>query len=327
MRKEKFVYNTHTLRYEKVVISLKERIVKLFGFFSVAMVTSFLLLYVLYSVFPSPREKVHINEITELKNVIKAQGKQLDLMSNVLENIQDRDASVHRMILGMDPMDKGIWEGGVGGHEKYNDLLKYRNSYELLVSTREKIEKLSRQMVVESKSLDTIQRIAGEREKRFASIPSIKPVRGDKLNRNITLLSGFGWRLHPIYKIMKFHKGLDFSAPEGTPIQATGDGRVVKVERSGRGYGNSVVISHGYGYETLYGHMKRVDVKEGQVIKKGQHIGLVGDTGTSTAPHCHYEVHKNGREVNPIDFVMDGLSPIEYQALVKMADSANQSAD
>ena len=182
-------------------------------------------------------------------------------------------------------------------------------------------------MVMQSKSLDTIVNMAREKEKMLASIPSMKPVRSDKLARKVRLLSGFGRRIHPIYKVPKMHYGIDFTAPRGTPIQATGDGVVVKVENKRTGYGRNVVIDHGYGYKTLYAHMQDVHVKKGQKVIRGQQIGTVGNSGSSTAPHCHYEVMLKGEKVNPIHYVMDGLSPDQYQELVKASEMSNQSFD
>jgi murein DD-endopeptidase MepM/ murein hydrolase activator NlpD len=196
-----------------------------------------------------------------------------------------------------------------------------------MAQIRQKVDKLKRQMVVQSKSLDEIGKMAKDKEKMLASIPSIKPVRADKLNARVDLLSGFGYRLHPIHKIVKMHAGIDFSAPRGTPIQATGDGVVEEVDSKRGGYGLHIVINHGYGYKTLYGHMSKADVRPGQKIKKGQTIGRVGSSGSSTAPHCHYEVHYKGEPVNPINYVMDGLTPKEYQELVRLAELDNQSFD
>ncbi len=327
MAKEKFVFNKHTLTYETVVTSFKEKALKVFGFLSASFVTGIIMLYLLYTFFPSPREKTLLLEIDQLKNQYTALDKESQLMSNVLSNIQKRDASVHRVMFGMEPIDQNVWNGGIGGHDKYANLIGYKNSRDAIINSTEKVEKLARQMTMQSKSLDTIQKLVAEREKLFSSIPSIKPVREDKLNRGINLLSGFGMRLHPIHKIMRLHKGIDFSAPIGTAIQTTGDGVVVKVENNKSGYGKCVTISHGYGYETLYGHMYRIDIKQGQHIKKGTQIGIVGNTGSSTGPHCHYEVHYKGQVVNPIQYCIDGLSPLEYQALVDAAESANQSFD
>jgi murein DD-endopeptidase MepM/ murein hydrolase activator NlpD len=160
----------------------------------------------------------------------------------------------------------------------------------------------------------------------LASLPTIKPVREDKLQKSLGMLSGFGYRIHPVYKVKKFHAGLDFPARVGTPIQASGDG-VVKETGWHHGYGKCVIISHGYGYETLYGHMNRISVRPGEHIKKGMKIGEVGDTGLSTAPHLHYEVHFKGKPVNPINFCMDNLTPLEYQQMVNIANTSNQSLD
>ena len=274
MGKEKFIYNTHTLRYEKVEITLRERIIRIFGFFCVFLVSGFLFTQITWSFFPSPKEEAQKREIEQLKTQIKSFDNEFTRLSSIVENIQERDANVHRMMFGMDPIDRNVWGGGVGGHDAYPDITKYKNSGDLLVSTRQSVDKLKRKITLQSISLDTIQQLAQDRETMLASIPSIKPVRSDKLARKVTLLSGFGYRLHPIYKIPKKHTGIDFTAPYGTPIQATGNGKIVKVLKKGSGYGHHVVIDHGYGYKTLYAHMSRIDVKVGQKVKKGQQIGL-----------------------------------------------------
>ena len=268
-----------------------------------------------------------LREISQLETQYHKLSDELLGMDKVLENIQERDASVHRMMFGMDPIDRDVWNGGVGGSKKYSEITRYPNSSDWLLSTMEKVDRLKRQMKIQSESLDTVISLAQDREKMLASIPSIKPVRSDKLSRNIKLLSGFGYRIHPIYKVRKLHTGIDFTAPAGTPIQATGDGKVVEVDHKRTGYGNHVIIDHGYGYKTLYGHMHRIDVKPGQTVKKGQQIGLVGNTGASTAPHCHYEIIYKGNKINPIHYCMDGLSPEEYQDLVELSAVANQSFD
>jgi murein DD-endopeptidase MepM/ murein hydrolase activator NlpD len=265
-------------------------------------------------------------EIDFLKSNYERVTADLDQMTKVLGNLQERDAYAHRMIFGMDPIDKNVWEGGVGGHDQYEQYRQFKNSGDMLASVHSKLDKLKRQMVLQSKSIDTVLTMAQEQEKMLASMPSIKPVRSDKLARNVRLLSGFGYRVHPIFKVPKMHWGIDFTAPRGTPIQATGAGRVVKAERSSS-YGNYVVIDHGYGYETLYAHMSRIDVKRGDKVVRGEQIGLVGSTGRSTAPHCHYELTYKGKKVNPIYYCMDGLTPEEYQELVKAAETANQSLD
>ena len=325
-RKEKFVYNIHTLTYEKVVIPLKTRIWQAFGFFSVVLVTAVGLLSILYTYFPSPREKELISTIDQMKNKYAQLDEKLGVMSKVLDNIHERDSYVHRAVFGMDPIDQDIWTAGVGGHEAHPELAVFKYGSEAIRSTIEKMDMLSRQMAVQSKSLDTIQMLADNQQNMLASMPSIKPVREDKLQKSMNVLSGFGYRIHPVYKVSKFHQGVDFPARIGTAIQASGDGVVVEAGWH-QGYGNCVRINHGYGYETWYAHMNKMTVRIGEKVKKGHKIGEVGDTGLSTAPHLHYEVHYKGKPVNPINFCMDKLTPQEYQMLVNSANTANQSLD
>jgi len=327
MRKEKFIYNTHTLRYEKVEESLSTRMLRVFGFLCAAVFTAFLFTLILHRYFPSPKEKALMREIDQMKLEYDKVLDEMAVLDAELQHLQDRDAYAYRMVFGMDPIDENVLEGGIGGHDEYKLLRQFKNSGELMAKTQERIRKLKHKMVIQSKSMDTILETAEEKEEKFASIPSIKPVRSDRLPRSVRLLSGFGYRLHPIYKVRKLHTGIDFTAPKGTPIQATGNGTVKRVERRSTGYGQNVVIDHGFGYETLYAHMSRIDVKPGDKVKRGQQIGTVGSTGTSTAPHCHYEVKYNGHKVNPINYVLDGLSPKEYQELVKAAEKVNQSMD
>jgi len=327
MFKEKFVYNTQTLRYEKVEESIKSKVFKVLGITSSIIVTSMILMFVTLSYFPSPKEKALMKEIEQMEYSFMDLNVKLDELSKVLVNVQDRDASVHRMMFGMDPIDNDVWNGGIGGADRYGNLVNYKNSGALLITTNEKVDKLKRQMSIQSKSLDEIENLAKDKEKMMASIPALTPVRSDKLKRSIKSLSGFGMRIHPILKRRKMHAGIDFTCPKGTPVQASGDGKIIKVQTDKRGYGKHIIIDHGYGYKTKYAHLSEFDVKKGQTVKRGQVIGKVGTTGLSTAPHLHFEVIYKGRKVNPIDYCMDGLSPEEYQQLVNMASIANQSFD
>lgn len=327
MRKEKFIYNTHTLRYEKVQESLSTRVLRIFGVLCAIVLTAGIFTLIAHKWFPSPKEEALQRQIKQMEQDYNDVLTNLELLSQELTNLQERDAYAHRMIFGMDPIDEGVWEGGIGGHDEYAKYRQFKESGQLMSAVSQKVDKLKRQMYIQSKSLDTIINMAKEKEIMLASIPSIKPVRSDKLARSVKLLSGFGRRIHPIYKVPRMHWGIDFTAPRNTPIQATGAGTVVRVENRSTGYGKHVVIDHGFGYQTLYGHMSRIDVKPGQRVTRGQQIGQVGSTGTSTAPHCHYEVTFRGQKVNPIHYCMDGLSPEEYQELVKAAEMANQSMD
>jgi murein DD-endopeptidase MepM/ murein hydrolase activator NlpD len=228
----------------------------------------------------------------------------------VLQNIQERDANVHRAVFGMDPIDQDIWNGGVGGHEAHPELdcLQIRRQFCPLLPRKSR-RMLSRQLALQSKSLDTVQQLANNQQKMLASLPSVKPVREDKLQKSIgTSSPALAYRIHPVYKIKKFHAGLDFPARVGTAIQATGDG-VVKEAGWHPAMATACKISHGYGYETWYAHMNKMSVRPGEKVKKGQKIGEVGDTGLSTAPHLHYEVHYKGNPINPINFCMDNLTP------------------
>lgn len=324
MRREKFTYNTQTLRYEKVVEPLSVTILRIFGFICAAVLTGFIFMVLAHRYFPSPNEKALKREVEQMRTELEVAGDNFDALGQVLNKLQERDAYAHRMLFGMDPIDQNVWEGGIGGHDKYKDYRQFRHSGDAIIAIREKVDKLKMQMDLQSKSLDTVITKAKGKEEMFAAIPSIKPVRSDKLARGINLLSGFGYRIHPVYKVPKMHAGIDFTAPRGTNIQATGNGRVVQAG-VGSGYGKRVIIDHGYGYQTLYGHMDRIDVQVGDVVKRGQAIGLVGSTGVSTAPHCHYEVIYKNQKIDPIQFVTDGLTPEEYQQLVQAASVENQS--
>ncbi len=327
MGKEKFVYNKQTLRYEKVDEPLQKKLLKLFGFLSAVLVFAFVIVAIAFKFLDSPKEKVLKRELDQAAAKYESLNKEMSKASKVLENLQDRDAKVHRRMFGMDPIDKTVWEGGVGGRNKYKPLEVFKNAGSMMIQSSKRLDKLKRQLATQSKSLDTIVQMVNEKEKMLASIPSIKPVRADKLKRSISLLSGFGWRIHPIHRVRKMHTGIDFTAPHGTPIYATGDGKIVRVKHDSRGYGLNITIDHGYGYQTLYAHMSKTLVTQGQKISKGQKIGLVGSTGTSTAPHLHYEVRMYGKPVNPIDYCLDALSPSEYKELVDLAASPNISFD
>lgn len=328
MSRQKYYYNKQTLQFEQYSRPLKTRLFRVFGLFSAILVTSTVMFFIINSIFPSPKEEALMREIALMRYQFVNLNQQIDLMNGALAKVQERDANVHRFMFNMEPIDESVWEGGIGGHDRYKHLTQYANSSDLLVTTQQKVDQLEQQLTLQKESLDLIEKMASEKEKMLASIPSIKPVRTDLLKRKeIKLLSGFGIRLHPIHKVNRMHTGIDFTAERGTPIQATGDGKVIAVKKSATGYGRHVIIDHGFFYQSLYGHMKDIYVTEGERVKKGQELGTVGSTGTSTAPHCHYEVHYKGEAVDPIQYVLDGLTPEEYQLLVERASIQNQSFD
>ncbi len=324
MRKEKFIYNVNSLSYEKIELTWKTILLRTGVFSVIVLACSFLLAYAWQSFGVSPEERRLGQHVQHLNLQYEELSKDIDMYAKVLANIKERDNDIYRMMFEMDPIDDYTWESGVGGSERYEKLKSLSNS-DIMVSTTQKMDKLGRQINLQSLSLDTIANMVKEKEKMLAAIPSIRPVRN--LTRNIKLFSGFGMRLHPIHKIRKMHWGIDFSAPKGTPIYATGDGKVIAVKSRKSGYGNHVIISHGFGYKSLYAHMYKVDVKVGQKVKKGEVIGSIGSTGTSTAPHLHYEVIQKGKKVNPIHFCVDGLTPAEYKEMSELAATENQSFD
>lgn len=327
MESKKYYYNPETLQYEQITVSLKSRLLKISAYVLSVFVISLVLLNFAGKYFETPREKALARELEQMNYYYNALSGEFELMNESIQDLQEKDASVHRVILGMEPIDEAIWDAGVGGHQRFSNITNYKNSGELIRSTLTKADKLMRKIEIQNRSLDTLQRLALAKEDKLASIPSIKPVRQDKLKRSMRHLSGFGIRVHPVHKVKKLHKGIDFTAPTGTLIQATGNGVVIKAVNQRSGFGKHVKIDHGYGYVSVYAHMSSIDVRAGDKVKKGQAIGKVGNTGLSTAPHCHYEVHYKGKAINPIDFCLDGLTPEEYEELVEMASVENQSFD
>jgi murein DD-endopeptidase MepM/ murein hydrolase activator NlpD len=276
-----------------------------------------------FQFFDSPKEKRLNREIDVLTSQYENIDGKLKQVELVLDDIQNRDDNIYRVIFEADPIPKSIRKAGYGGVNRYQDLKGYSNS-ELIINTSERVDQISKQLYIQSKSFDDIIELAKNKSDMLAALPAIQPVSNKNLSR---MASGYGNRIHPIYKTKKFHAGMDFSAKSGTPIYATGDGKILKVRRSKRGYGNHVVINHGYGYKTLYAHMKKYIVRKGQTVKRGEVIGYVGNTGTSVAPHLHYEVHKDGRKINPVNFYYNDLNPKEYEKMLEISSQNNQSFD
>jgi murein DD-endopeptidase MepM/ murein hydrolase activator NlpD len=241
----------------------------------------------------------------------------------VLRDIEERDNTIYRVIFESDPIPSTVREAGYGGADRYRSLRDLYDA-EMVTDVTKQVDKLSKRLYVQSKSFDEVWDLARNKSAMLASIPAIQPVANKDLKR---MASGYGMRIHPIYKTFKLHTGMDFTAPVGTEIRATGNGVVSKVEFNGRGYGNNVVINHGYGYQTLYGHMSRMSVRPGQRVNRGDLIGYVGNSGTSTGPHLHYEVHRGGNPVNPVNYYYNDLSPEEYELMVELSSKSGQSFD
>ena len=322
MAKTKYYFNSQTLKYEKVKLSASVKLLKGLGFLSTALVFSFIIIALAYTFLDSPKEKQLKREISTLSlqyEILQSRLKQIDVVMN---DLQERDDNIYRVIFEAEPIPIDVRNAGFGGNNRYKALENY-NFSKLMVETTKKIDILSKEIYVQSKSYDELTKAVNSKGKMMASIPAIQPIDGRKLRGSI---SGFGFRMHPIYKIRKMHVGMDFTAPIGTPIYATGDGVIVAAGVE-RGYGNRIMINHSYGYVTKYAHMSRFKVKKGQKIKRGDVIGYVGNTGASTGPHCHYEVYKNGKTINPINFFFNDLSPTEYMTMLEVASRENQSLD
>ena len=323
MAKIKYYYDTKTLSYKPIKLNSGEKIKGYFIFFLSSVLLSFFILLIFYQFFDSPKEKklkLEIQNLTSQYEVIDKNMKQVEI---VLDEIQDRDDNIYRVIFEADPIPTSIRKQGFGGVNRYEKLLGLSNS-ELMINTSKKIDQLTKQLYLQSKSFDEVIDLAKNKSNMLASIPAIQPVANKDLKR---MASGYGYRIHPIYKTRKMHYGMDFSAKTGTEIYSTGDGVVLKVKRSKRGYGNYVKINHGFGYETLYAHMSKYIVKKGQKVKRGEVIGFVGNSGISTAPHLHYEVRKDNKKINPVNFYYNDLSPEEYEKMLEISLQSNQSLD
>jgi murein DD-endopeptidase MepM/ murein hydrolase activator NlpD len=315
MKKIKYYYNTHTLRYEKLVTPLRVKLLRLLGFLSVLMVSSAIVIYLYQRFFPDPKN-LEVNKRFESlrENYDVLQGRVKDLQDQMAA-LEKRDNEVYRSIFEANPVPDSA---RVKLIEQKKEIAKIKGMDDDAFGKdiADQLNNISARIAYQVNSYDAISKLISNQSEKLASMPAIQPVSNKQLNR---IASGFGMRIDPVYGTPKMHKGLDFTAPQGTPIYATGNGVVKIAGYSEGGYGNHVVINHGYGYETLYGHMVKVKARAGQRVKRGEVIGWVGNTGKSTGPHCHYEVHINGEEVNPVFFFYNDLNAEQYDILLKLA--------
>lgn len=323
MKKVKYFYNTQTLKYEKLVVSLRVKILRIVGFLSAAIVTGILFLSVAYRFLDSPKEKILRRDIDAMKEEYDGLTKRMLELKGQVDELAHRDNDIYRVIFEASPIPDSVRSGK---QQKDDEMarLQAKPNEEVIAACQRMLTELINRVQVQERSYQQIDDLIRNKQKMLASIPAIQPVANKDLDR---IASGFGYRIDPIYKTMKFHSGLDFTAPSGTPIYATGDGTVEEASLSDVGYGNHVVVNHGYGYKSLYGHMIRMKVKRGQSVKRGDVLGWVGSTGKSTGPHCHYEVMKNGTKVDPVYFFYNDLTPEQFDRMLKIARSGNQSFD
>ena len=323
MKKIKYYYNTNTLRYEKLVVPLRVKLLRILGFFAAAIVTAFIIVFIGFQVIDSPKEMLIRQENQRIKQDYSLLNNKIKSMELQMSELEKRDNKVYREIFEANPIPDSARAKSLE-KQKEISLTESMEDNELAYSIATIVDNLINRMNFQKKSYDDIEGMIKDKEKLLAATPAIQPVSNKDLSR---MASGFGYRIDPVYKTVKMHAGLDFAAPQGTPIYATADGVVKLAGNSGNGYGNYIIINHGYGYETLYGHQYKVKAKVGQRVKRGELIGWVGSTGKSTGPHVHYEVHKNGRHIDPIYFFYNDLSPEQFDRILKMAAAGNQSFD
>ncbi|MBS4063015.1 MAG: peptidoglycan DD-metalloendopeptidase family protein [Chitinophagaceae bacterium] len=323
MKKVKYFYNTNTLRYEKLVTPLRVKLLRVFSFIAAVAVTGFLFMQIAYRYFPSTNEKKLLQENERIQDKFDLVQQEIQQMSKQLREIEKRDNEVYRSIFEASPIPDSA-RAKMMEKQQEERLIATLTDKELNTSIINQIKNLRNRLFAQSASFNSVENMVKNKEALLAATPAIQPVSNKDLNR---LASGFGYRIDPVYKTTKFHAGLDFAAPQGSPVYATADGVVQLAGNTGNGYGNHVVINHGFSYETLYGHLVRVKVRSGQRVRRGEVIGWVGSTGKSTGPHLHYEVHKNGRDINPIYFFYNDLTPEQFDRLLKIAATGNQSFD
>ncbi len=332
MGKDSYYYNTSTLRYEKIEVSWKLRMLKLFGFLCAALVCAFLIVVISFKYIESPTEKALKRDLEDINLFVGQLEKNNGRNQKILEELQSRDDNIYRVIFEAEPIPSTIRDVGVGGSQKYKQMDNLPNS-DLLTSVAGQLDKIERQIYVQSKSYDMITDLVENREEFNACRPAIQPVNNKDLTR---VASGYGMRIHPIYKTRKMHYGMDFTAPTGADVYSTGKGKIYKVQKSSRGYGYNIIVDHGFGFRTRYAHLSEILVTKGQKVNRGDVIGKVGNTGLSTAPHLHYEVikmetNKKGKavekRVDPVYYFYNDLSPEEYEQMIELSSKVSQSFD
>lgn len=322
MARIKYYYDTETCKYERVKVSRWDVFLNGLGFFTLALILAVGIFYFYASFFELPHVTKLKKDNKELLTYYEILNEEVNTANKMLQVLRERDDNIYRKIFEAEPIPLSIWEGGVGGVDRYKEIFDNRPEREdLIINTYQKIDKLKRQLYIQTKSYDDIINMASNKEEMLASIPSIQPITNKEL---IRLASGFGMRMHPILKYKRPHNGIDFSAEPGTPIYATGDATVLRAGMSGS-FGNLVELDHGFGYKSRYAHMLKIDVKVGQKVKRGDVIGYVGSTGLSMAPHLHYEIWYDGRAVNPVNYFYNDVTDEEWDKLLELASRENQS--
>lgn len=323
MPKSKYKFNHETLSFIKVKASLKQKFLRGFTYLMSTIVITIVYYSIYTAFFDTPKERGLKREREELRLQFELLNGKYDQVEAVLKDIQQRDENIYRTIFEAEPIPISVRTGGIGGADRYSELENLSNS-EIVIEAAKKLDKITKEIYIQTKSFDEIIDLAKNKEEMVKSIPAIQPISNKDLTR---VASPFGVRIHPYYKVLKMHTGMDFTAPTGTEVYVTGDGVVVDVDHSKRGYGNTIIVDHGFGYKTLYAHLSQTLVNVGKKVKRGEVIGLVGNTGMSLAPHLHYEVRKQDEPINPVNFYFNDLTPEQYEKIIILAANSGQSLD
>ncbi len=323
MARHRYRFNERTLRYEPSEKSFWSRLLSaLPTFISGCLITGGVILAFFYYVGEGPFAQAHLEAQNQrLQEQFEKLNERFEELDQSLAEVEKRDDSLYRTLFGTEPIPENVRQAGVGGTDRYEHLRDHPNS-ELLVRTHSRLERLKKKLKVQKNSFNELAKIARQKRELMTHVPAIRPIREDRIDR---IASGFGRRFHPIYRILKMHEGIDFTADIGTPVHSTGDGVVKRVEKDRAGYGHNVLIDHGHGYKTLYAHLSEFDVREGEKVKRGEVIAFTGNTGTSTGPHLHYEVVEKGKKVDPVDYFFSDLTPKEYARVVEIAEETRRS--
>ncbi len=325
MSKVKYYYDSETLSYRKIEKKKGRKLGIILLSLLGTLLAGFLvfLVYINLPYVETPKEKSLKRELANMELQYELLNKKMAEAENVLSEVAERDNNLYRVYFEANPIPEEQRKAGFGGINRYKNLEGFDNS-KLIINTSERLDILTKQIVVQSRSLDEVSQLAEEKEQLLAAIPAIQPVKNEDLTR---MASGYGYRTDPFTKARKFHYGMDFTSPRGTPVYASGDGVVSRADNAATGYGNHIRIDHGYGYVSLYAHLYKYNVRKGQRVKRGDLIGFVGSTGRSEAPHLHYEVFKDDERINPINFYYGNLTPEEFAEMQKQAQQENQSLD
>jgi murein DD-endopeptidase MepM/ murein hydrolase activator NlpD len=323
MPRTKYKFNPESLSFDKVRLGVKAIFLNLLAYLIGSVILAVVYWVIFAAFFDSPKEKALEREIQQLTIQYDLIKRDMDNIENVLDDLQQTDDNLYRTIFEAEPIPVTKREGGVGGVNRYKSLEGYSNS-ELVIETAARLDKIRKKVYVQSKSFDALIDLALKKEEMLRSIPAILPISNKDLTRTA---SGFGLRIHPIYKIIKFHYGMDFTAPAGTDVYATGNAVVEAVRSSKRGLGNHIILNHGFGYTSIYAHLSNFNVRVRQKVQRGDVIGFVGNTGTSVANHLHYEVKLNGTNVDPVNYYFEDLSHDEYERMIEIASKTGQSFD